>query len=292
MIQTQQLTNSHSPHTTSCTSPKSSSSSKKEIRLFMDGAFDMMHYGHMNAFRLARSLGTHLIVGINSDSSITQCKGPPLLNHTERLTMVQSCKFVDEIIINCPYIMNEEYVNYILTEYDVDYIIHGDDPCIVDGKDVYETAKKVGKYQSIPRTEGVSTTDIVGRMLLLNKDHHHHSSNSNGSSNGNNRTGTGNCVPLCSNSKFLTTSRLLKLFSGDMKSPEKGMKIVYIDGAFDMFHPGHVSMLEAAKKVRVNWKIVQYVLTRICNMENGTHSLYILFIVNPILQYSEVTISL
>lgn len=38
----------------------------KEVRIFMDGAFDMMHYGHMNAFRLARSLGTHLIVGVNS----------------------------------------------------------------------------------------------------------------------------------------------------------------------------------------------------------------------------------
>lgn len=33
----------------------------------MDGAFDMMHYGHMNAFRQGRSLGTELIVGVNSD---------------------------------------------------------------------------------------------------------------------------------------------------------------------------------------------------------------------------------
>jgi ethanolamine-phosphate cytidylyltransferase len=38
-------------------SSSSSSSSKKEIRVWMDGAFDMMHYGHMNAFRLGRALG-------------------------------------------------------------------------------------------------------------------------------------------------------------------------------------------------------------------------------------------
>ena len=52
-----------------------SNAPKKEIRIFMDGAFDMMHYGHMNAFRQGKSLGTTLVVGINSDESITRCKG-------------------------------------------------------------------------------------------------------------------------------------------------------------------------------------------------------------------------
>ena len=44
----------------------------------MDGVFDLMHYGHMNAFRQAKALGTHLIVGVNSDESVKQCKGPPV----------------------------------------------------------------------------------------------------------------------------------------------------------------------------------------------------------------------
>lgn len=125
-----------------------------DIRIFMDGAFDMMHYGHMNAFRLARSLGTHLVVGVNSDKSITECKGPPLMNDEERLTMVRGCKFVDEVVPDCPYVMSEEYLDWVIKTYKIDYVIHGDDPCIVDGKDVYESAKKAGKFQSIPRTEG------------------------------------------------------------------------------------------------------------------------------------------
>lgn len=50
-------------------------SEKKQIRIFVDGAFDLFHYGHMNAFRQARALGTFLIVGVNSDDSITICKG-------------------------------------------------------------------------------------------------------------------------------------------------------------------------------------------------------------------------
>jgi ethanolamine-phosphate cytidylyltransferase len=107
---------------------------KKDVRIFMEGAFDLMHFGHMNAFRLGRSLGTHLVVGVNSDESITECKAAPLMNNEERLAMVRSCKFVDEVVPNTPYIMNKEYIDYIFKTYDVDYIIHGDDPCIVDGK--------------------------------------------------------------------------------------------------------------------------------------------------------------
>ena len=166
----------------------------------MDGAFDMMHFGHMNAFRLGRSLGTHLIVGVNSDESITKCKGAPLMNDQERLAMVKGCKFVDEVLPNCPYVMNEEYLAHVIEKYRVDYVIHGDDPCIVDGKDVYEAAKKAGKFQSIPRTEGVSTTDIVGRMLVMTKDHHYKGCGSTPQNEV-----IQNDALLCEQSNFLTT---------------------------------------------------------------------------------------
>ncbi len=43
--------------------------------------------------------------------------------------------------------MNEEYIKFIIKEYKIDYIVHGDDPCIVDGKDVYEAAQKMGKKE-------------------------------------------------------------------------------------------------------------------------------------------------
>lgn len=98
---------------------------KKEIRIWMDGAFDMMHFGHMNAFRQGRSLGTKLIVGINSDESITRCKGAPVMNDDERMSSVRGCRWVDEVVPNVPYIMNEEYINYIIEEYKIDYVVHG-----------------------------------------------------------------------------------------------------------------------------------------------------------------------
>lgn len=218
---------------------------QKEIRVWMDGAFDMMHYGHMNAFRLGRALGTKLIVGVNSDETITKCKGPPVMNDEERLGCVRGCKFVDEVVTGVPYVMNEEYIKFIIKEYKIDYIVHGDDPCIVDGKDVYEAAQKMGKYLTIPRTDGISTTDIVGRMLLMTRSHH---------STGENEVPSGTPaseVPKNEEvrSHFLTTSRTIRLFGAGVKAPAKDAKIVYLAGSWDMFHYGHVNILEKARSL-------------------------------------------
>jgi len=138
--------------------------------------------------------------------------------------------------------MSQEYPEYVVEKYNIDYVVHGDDACIANEIDVYAAAKKAGKYQSIPRTEGVSTTDIVGRMLLLTKDHHFESKDRL------NQDEDDATSLLCDQSKFLTTSRMLRLFSAWMKSPSEGMRVIYIDGAWDMFHCGHVSILKEAKQ--------------------------------------------
>ena len=227
----------------------------KDIRIFMDGAFDLMHYGHMNAFRLGRSLGTFLIVGVNSDSSITECKGPPLMNNKERLTMVKSCKFVDEVITDCPYIMGTEYVNWVIETHRIDYVVHGDDPCIVNGKDVYAAAKAAGKFRYIPRTHGVSTTDIIGRMLVLAENPHFKSLDVdyNDSTAEDTTLSLPSSTLLCHRSVFLTTSRIIRLFhdhiNSDCDKCTEKRHTVYIDGSWDLFNPGHIATLETAKKV-------------------------------------------
>ncbi|GMI47046.1 hypothetical protein TrCOL_g162 [Triparma columacea] len=241
----------------------------RPIRIFMDGAFDMMHYGHMNAFRQGKSLGTHLIVGVNSDESITRCKGPPVMNDQERLTAVEGCKFVDEVIPACPYVMTGEYLDYVIEKYKVDYVVHGDDACIVDGKDVYESAKKQGMYQSIPRTDGVSTTDIVGRMLLMTKDHH--KTDKGGLvSEGKDDEEIDEYTILGYSSKFLTTSRMLRLFSAGVKAPDPGMKIIYMDGSWDMFHAGHISILKEAR-ARGDYLIVGVHSDVVVNKHQGSN---------------------
>jgi ethanolamine-phosphate cytidylyltransferase len=56
----------------------------KKVRVYMDGCFDMMHYGHANALRQARGLGDELVVGVVSDEEIKANKGPPVMSMDER----------------------------------------------------------------------------------------------------------------------------------------------------------------------------------------------------------------
>jgi len=195
------------------------STTKKETTVWMDGAFDVMHFGHANAFRQGRTLGTRLVVGVNSSSTIEQAKGaPPLLTDEERCAAVKACRFVDDVVPHVPYVMNEAYVRDLLENKGIDYIVHGDDPCIVDGKDVYQAAKDLGRYKTIPRTEGVSTTDLVGKLL-----------------------GT------CTSRAFLGTARIQRDFSGGLRAPKPDARVVYVAGAWDLFHPGHSKFLEACR---------------------------------------------
>lgn len=57
---------------------------KKRIRVYMDGCFDLMHFGHANALRQAKALGDELVVGVVSDEEIVANKGPPVLSMEER----------------------------------------------------------------------------------------------------------------------------------------------------------------------------------------------------------------
>ena len=57
---------------------------KKCVRVYMDGCFDLMHYGHANALRQAKALGDELVVGVVSDEEILANKGPPVLSMEER----------------------------------------------------------------------------------------------------------------------------------------------------------------------------------------------------------------
>ena len=249
---------------------------QRPVRIWMDGCFDMMHYGHMNAFRQGKALGTYLVVGVNSDATITACKGPPVMNDEERLAAVEGCRFVDEVVPDVPYVMDEAYLKRVMEKYRIDFVVHGDDPCIVNGRDVYELPQKMGKYRTIPRTEGVSTTDIVGRMLLMSRRHHQRTE-STGSQTGQLASekkkqkglqggvggGVGEAEALeqqlqqaqegaafYRRSRFLTTSRMIRLFSAGMRAgpPHRDSKVVYIDGSWDMFHAGHIKTLKKIKE--------------------------------------------
>lgn len=233
-----------------CRSP---SQRDRTIRVFIDGAFDLTHFGHFNAFRQAKSRGDYLIVGVNSDKTIGEAKGVfPVLKDAERQAVVSACRFVDEIVPASPYIMTEEYIQELIASHDIDYFVHGDDPCIVDGRDVYEAARKAGKFKTIPRTEGISTTDIVGRLLLATKDHHQEIVVDPDTSSAPPSHPPAPLVSTssfaCHQSQFLVTSQLMRAFSSTLPKAGKKSRVVYVDGAWDMFHAGHAALLSKARE--------------------------------------------
>ena len=141
-----------------------------QVRVYLDGCFDLMHYGHANALRQARTLGDVLVVGVNPDAEINKFKGPPVMDDAERCALVEAVKWVDEVIPKAPYVLTKEFMHTLFTQHKIDYIVHGDDPCLLpDGSDVYDYPKKIGRFRMVKRTEGVSTTDIVGRMLMCGR---------------------------------------------------------------------------------------------------------------------------
>lgn len=77
-------------------------SEKKRIRVYMDGCFDLMHFGHANALRQAKALGDELVVGVVSDEEIIATKGPPVLPMEERYPL-KSFYFVLLLPIFTPY---------------------------------------------------------------------------------------------------------------------------------------------------------------------------------------------
>jgi len=162
--------------------------------------------------------------------------------------MVRACKWADEVVEGAPYIATIDTLN----KYNCDFCVHGEDISIgADGADVYQAVKDAGRYRTIHRTEGISTTELVGRMLLMSKDHLFPSSSSPVSStpisNVNSRELSVHS-PYTSMSHFLPTTRKIVQFS-EAKSPKPTDKIVYIDGGFDLYHVGHVEAIRQAKQL-------------------------------------------
>ena len=223
-------------------------SNVKPVRIYMDGVFDIIHSGHFNAFRQAQYLGDILVCGLNSDADVAKAKGKTLMDIKERSTLAGASKWIGELALDTPYTPTVE----TLDTYNCDYLAHGDDiPTNEHGNTIYDEIIAKKRLRVFRRTEGISTTVIIGRLLLGMKDKF----DALDEKDENNLKIKKSYEDLekASNLQFgtmttlLTTSYRIADFS-NKKMPNPGDKVVYICGEFDVLHMTHIEALKKAKE--------------------------------------------
>lgn len=133
----------------------------KEIVVFTNGCFDIIHPGHIDLLERARELGTKLIVGINSDSSVRAIKGEPrpFLSESDRAAILKSLRFVDEVRV-----FDDPTPEKLIREINPDVLVKGGDwkKNEIIGADFVE--KNGGKVFSLPLRDGYSSSKIVEKI--------------------------------------------------------------------------------------------------------------------------------
>ncbi len=132
--------------------------------VFTNGAFDLLHPGHVRYLREARALGDGLIVAVNSDASVRANKGPgrPVNPEHERAEILLALDAVDAAVI-----FDEETPQAIVSAIRPDILVKGADwgPENIVGRDVVEA--RGGRVVRIDLAPGHSTSELLRRVRAL-----------------------------------------------------------------------------------------------------------------------------
>ena len=134
--------------------------SNGESIVFTNGCFDLLHIGHITLLESARNQGDRLIVGINSDTSVSNLKGPtrPMVGQRERAYVLAALAAVDAVVI-----FDAPTPLQLIEALRPDVIVKGGDyseETVVGAKEVRSWG---GRVKIVPTVEGFSTTKLIAK---------------------------------------------------------------------------------------------------------------------------------
>lgn len=140
--------------------------------VFTNGIFDLIHIGHLRYLEQARALGDLLIIGLNSDASTRQLKGPqrPLVTEVERAALLLGLRAVDYVTIFDD-LTAERVVDILRPDIYVkggDYALPTAGETMGQGKRLPEARTVLGyggRVQLIPYLPGHSTSELIARIV-------------------------------------------------------------------------------------------------------------------------------
>jgi D-beta-D-heptose 7-phosphate kinase / D-beta-D-heptose 1-phosphate adenosyltransferase len=129
--------------------------------VFTNGCFDLLHAGHVTYLEAARKLGDRLVVGLNTDRSVSALKGPtrPVIHQSDRARVMAALEAVDAVIL-----FDEDTPLDLIAAIRPDILVKGDDyreDQVVGGAAVKSWG---GKVALVPIVPGRSTTNIIGKL--------------------------------------------------------------------------------------------------------------------------------
>lgn len=120
-------------------------------RIMVDMSVTLIHHGHIRLLKRVAERGM-VVVALTTDDELEKTKGyRPELNYEERREILESIKYVDEVV-PCRWLIDENFLN----QHNCDYLAHGDD-------NVNHIPPE--RLMIFPRTEGISSSDMRERVL-------------------------------------------------------------------------------------------------------------------------------
>jgi D-glycero-beta-D-manno-heptose 1-phosphate adenylyltransferase len=132
-----------------------------ETVVFTNGCFDILHYGHVDYLHQASELGNRLVVGLNTDVSVSRLKGPnrPLQNEVSRSLVMAALGCVDALCL-----FDEATPLELITDLQPDVLVKGADYSVDQIVGAQEVLARGGKVVTITLSPGYSTTAIEQRI--------------------------------------------------------------------------------------------------------------------------------